>query len=92
LTQAWEIKAAACRKSIAVFNSVLEFEEVRQSYPGSVPIYIDSDLNDGTRGEDYAKELHKRGFTEIFLATGYDKDRFSEMYWIKDIVGKDMPF
>src|SRR3990167_124965 len=55
-------------------------------------IFIDSDLNDTVRGQDFAQELYKKGFTNIYLATGYRIADFGEMPWIKAVVGKEPPF
>lgn len=38
------------------------------------------------------KELYEKGFKNIYLSTGYQNTDFSEMYWIKEIVGKLPPF
>lgn len=44
------------------------------------------------RGEDCAKLLFDKGFIDVHLATGHSRDRFSQMPWIKSIVGKEPPF
>lgn len=61
-------------------------------YDKNIPIYIDSDLKEKMPGEIFAKFLYEQGFSTLYLATGYDKDRYGDMPWIKDIVSKDPPF
>jgi hypothetical protein len=39
----------------------------------------------------FAKFLYEQGFQNLYLATGYEKDRFDDMPWIKDIVTKEPP-
>ncbi|HFD2301594.1 TPA: hypothetical protein ACF2PY_003198, partial [Legionella pneumophila] len=51
-----------------------------------------SDLGNNVRGEDCAKLLFDKGFIDVHLATGHSRDRFSQMPWIKSIVGKEPPF
>jgi signal transduction histidine kinase len=59
----------------------------------STPIYIDRELGDDfPKGEVVAQELFAKGFNNLFLATGYDKDHFPKMDFIKDVIGKDAPW
>lgn len=43
-------------------------------------------------GQDFARELYIKGFTQLYLATGYDATHFGDMPWIKAFVGKNPPF
>jgi len=44
-------------------------------------------------GEMFAKFLYyEHRFQNLYLATGYDKDRYDVMPWIKDVVSKEAPF
>ena len=43
-------------------------------------------------GEIFAKFLYEQEFRHLYLATGYEKDRFGHLPWIKEIVGKEAPF
>jgi len=55
-------------------------------------IYIDSNLGeDEIKGEDFAKELHDKGYQQIFIATGYSKEKFAHLPWL-NYSGKDCPF
>jgi len=92
LTDSWYHHASRVGKQIATFNKVSEFMAVRHYYPLTTPLYIDSELGQGVKGEELAKTLFDEGFTIIYLATGFNKHDFPVMPWIKEVVGKDAPF
>lgn len=92
VTRMWELAASMTGKKIRVFNLVADFEEALPAIELTTPIYIDSELGDGLRGEIYAREIFERGFKILYLATGYEASKFGELPWITAIVGKDAPF
>jgi signal transduction histidine kinase len=92
LTIAWEQHALLEGKKIKTFNSTNDFKETLELYNKEIPIYIDSDLNETLRGEEFAKYLYDKGFHNLYLATGYDKSHFGNLPWIKEIVSKRPPF
>lgn len=92
LTSAWELRAASANKKLAVFNRIDNLNVELKNYSLDTVFYIDSDLNDSMRGEELAKELYHQGYKNLYLATGYAPSQFSEMPWIKEIVGKNCPF
>ena len=55
-------------------------------------IYVDSNLGNGVKGEEIAKQISDLGFENIYLCTGYRSSDFAKMPWIKDILGKDPQF
>lgn len=54
-------------------------------------IFIDSDLCDEMPGERFAWSLFDAGFTRLYLATGFDAERFPALPWLKGVLGKDPP-
>jgi signal transduction histidine kinase len=92
LTQAWELCASLKNKKIATFNRSGDFKKVMSFYNKDIPIYIDSDLKEKVPGEQFAKFLYDQGFHVLYLATGYESDRFGDLPWIKKIVSKGVPF
>ncbi len=88
----WEFAAKQAQKNVMVFRTIAEFEAALSTLDLSTPIYLDSSLGPGIRGEIYARELHAKGFSEIYLATGYSPDQFPAMPWIREVVGKSPPF
>lgn len=92
ISSAWKLHGLMKGKGIAVYNSVHDFKLDIGKFDLETPIYIDSDLKDEFPGQYYAKEFYEQGFKNIYLATGYLSKVFSEMYWIKEVVGKAPPF
>ncbi|TAK73186.1 MAG: sensor histidine kinase, partial [Gammaproteobacteria bacterium] len=92
LTAVWKMRARDAKLNIAVFNDPQSFMKNLNLYSKNIAIYLDSDLGAGARGEVLAKELYDQGFNNIYLTTGYDKEYFPPMPWIKDIIGKMAPF
>ncbi|MDD5655972.1 MAG: HAMP domain-containing sensor histidine kinase [Elusimicrobia bacterium] len=87
-------KAAAKSKGIdlAAFPAPRDLLAAIETFPKGTAIYLDSKLGDGVKGEDVAKELHAKGFTNLYLATGYDRDSLPAMPWIREVVGKEPPW
>jgi hypothetical protein len=89
---AWQCSAKAANKIIKVYFSPKEFFREIAQFDKGVPIYIDSNLGGAVKGEDISKDLHERGFTNLYLATGYSHKRFPRLPWLQDIVGKEVPW
>ncbi len=92
LAATWQIQARSVNKNIAVFNDIESIMNIIHSYEKNTAIYIDSDLGNNKRGEEFAKTLYMMGFNNIYLTTGFDREDFPPMFWIKDIIGKLPPF
>lgn len=88
----WTLAAEDANKLIHTFASPEEFNKKLSDFDKNSVIYIDPELYGTLRGEEYAKILYQKGFTYLYLATGYPKETFSNMPWIKSIVGKMPPF
>ena len=88
----WELSAIKNNKSIQIFHSPNEFFAQSNRVPYKTPIYIDSNLSKGLKGELVAKEIHNEGFENIYLTTGFNKHDFVPMYWIKGILDKAPPW
>ena len=73
------------------FESIGAFKRVLNQLSKEVPIYIDSQLGPGAKGEEYAKELYEQGFHNLYLASGASIN-LKGMPWIKKAVGKEPPF
>ena len=69
-----------------------EFLAAVEHLPKDTPIYLDSRLAKGLRGEDIARDLHAKGFSNLFLATGHSPESLPPLPWIKKIVGKEPPW
>ncbi len=88
----WSICANDNNKSLLCFSSPDDFFIASPNIGKNSPLYVDSNLENGIKGEEIAKRAFDLGFRNIYLATGYDPTHFEQpMPWLRGIVGKD-PF
>ena len=90
--EVWKISADEHGINLSVFESAKEARQYIHDYEKECVIYIDSDLKDGTKGENLAKEFFELGYKNIYLSTGFPKESFSTMRWIKSVIDKRPPF
>ncbi|MBA2651856.1 MAG: HAMP domain-containing histidine kinase [Tatlockia sp.] len=88
----WSLAAEEAGLIISTYSSPNEFNNDINKYRKDTLIYIDSDLGDNIKGEQFAKHLYDLGFTKLYLATGYPPEHFGRLPWIKLIVSKKPPF
>lgn len=88
----WKFAAQDKKKSFAGFYNHFDFLESADQFDVRSKIYVDSNLGNGIRGEEIAKQISEMGFENIYLCTGYQSTEFGQMPWIKDILGKDPQF
>jgi hypothetical protein len=87
----WKMTADEAKKSFIGFKTADEFDAKKLTIDPQSAIYVDSNLTNGIKGEDIAKQLHAQGFKNIFLATGYEAEHFAPMNYVRGIVGKQPP-
>jgi signal transduction histidine kinase len=92
----WAIAAKEAKKSFKAYSAapvfLADLEEGAILVAKGAALYLDSELGDGVKGEDIAAELHRRGFTNIRIATGYDPSQFAASPHIREVVGKGPPW
>ncbi|MBF0104824.1 MAG: HAMP domain-containing histidine kinase [Deltaproteobacteria bacterium] len=88
----WETIAQQKNLSIMTFAHPKQFYDIIDTIDRATPLYVDSCIGDAIKGEEIAKDFRERGFSHIYLATGFKKDDFGEMPWITDVVGKTPPY
>lgn len=90
----WSAAAKRAGKTLKAYSDAAAFfaDLDAGAIPTDTPIYIDSNLSDGVKGEDVAREIRRRGFSEIRLATGHDPASFPAMPHIREVVGKTPPW
>jgi FixJ family two-component response regulator len=88
----WEIVAKRKDIPIHTFSSVEEFIDSETTYSKDISIYIDSNLENGFKGEVESKKLYQLGYANLFLSTGYLDFDPSSYPWLKGVVGKKPPF
>lgn len=87
----WKMAAMAAGEELKAYKTPENFYVEIGNLPKDTPIYIDSDLGNNVKGEDIAKDLRKKGFTTIAMATGYGPEKFAHLPWLK-VTGKEPPF
>jgi signal transduction histidine kinase/FixJ family two-component response regulator len=88
----WQKQAKAKGYHIYSFYSVQDFLDSNLSLDKSTPIFIDSELGDGLKGEVLSEAIYKLGYKELYLATGTTPDDIQLPFWIKNVGGKDFGF
>lgn len=89
ILSAWNISAYENEKKIISFTTFADFLKKMHTIDTRTPIFIDSNLGDGIKGEIVSKKAYELGFKTIFLCTGYNPDDFQPMSWITKIIGKE---
>ena len=88
----WKMAARAANRNLRVFESGDAFILAARQIDLETPLYIDVNLGSGIKGQDVALEAAQIGFTNIFLATGYDASDVARPDCVTDVVGKDPVF
>lgn len=87
----WKTAAKVNGISLKIYSNPKEFLAETGQLPKDVSIYLDSDLGDGVKGEEIAKDLHEKGFTDITLETGHPPEQFAHLPRLK-VTGKEPPW
>ncbi|MDO8805757.1 MAG: hypothetical protein Q7R35_15160 [Elusimicrobiota bacterium] len=87
----WKLAAKAAGVELKVYKTPEDFAAGIETLPKDTPVYIDSDLGNNIKGEDIAKDLHAKGFTDITMATGHGPEKFAGLTWLK-VSGKEPLF
>ncbi len=89
----WISSAQEKEKSLKTFFAPNEFDRLASSIDKATPIYVDANLGNKIKGEAVTRKLSDQGFKNVYLATGYDPEHFTEpMPWLKGLVGKQPPW
>ncbi len=87
----WIRSARKLGIEIKCFFSIDEFLSASHLIPKNTPIYLDSNLGNNIKGEIEGEKIFKKGFTQIYLSTGYDPDDLLIPNWIQGCLGKQFP-
>lgn len=88
----WQMAARQKGIDLLAFETPQELLVACACLPRGIPIYIDSSLAGGIKGEDIAQELHRRGFTELRLQTGHPEQNFAHLAFLKAVQSKNPPW
>lgn len=84
----WKIEAKKNNVELKTFFTVSQFMSEVEDFSSDTIIFIDSNLGNDVKGEVVSEEIFKKGFKELYLATGYEANSIDKPYWIKKILGK----
>ncbi|MDD5209455.1 MAG: HAMP domain-containing sensor histidine kinase [Elusimicrobiales bacterium] len=87
----WKLAAKAAGVELRAYKTPEDFAAATETLSKDAAIYIDSDLGKDIKGEDIAKDLREKGFTDITMATGHGSEKFSRLPWLK-VTGKEPPW
>lgn len=73
------------------YFSIESFLSNSSSYHLELPIYIDSDLGDGKKGEILSEAISVKGFKNLYIATAYNASSIKKPTWIKEVLDKSPP-
>src|SRR5262249_32724538 len=88
----WKVAAGTRGMRILAFSSADAFYAEAAAIHFETPIYIDSNLGRQIAGEDVAIDLHKRGYRNLYLATGYEASKFGHLNILRGVIGKNPPW
>lgn len=88
----WRMTAERLGKRLRVFTTAAEFFQAAGAIDRRTPVYVDSDLGEGVRGEEESRRIHELGFSKIFMATGHPASSFSGHAHLSGVVGKEPPW
>ncbi len=87
----WKRSASRANREIKTYFTINDFLVDEHLHDLSSGIYVDSNLKDNIKGEIESEKIFKKGFTNIYLATGYSPESISKPAWIKEIYSKNIP-
>jgi len=87
----WRLAAKAAGVEFSAFETPQELYAGLAELPKDTPLYLDSELGRGVKGEVLAAELKEKGFSNITLTTGHAPEKFAGLPWLK-VTGKEPPW
>lgn len=79
-------------KKVLCFTSLEAFNKMANTIPLDMPIYIDLNLKEGISGLTVSKDLHDRGFSKLYIATGLIDFEPKDYPYLAGVQGKEPPF
>lgn len=88
----WKMAAKGKGVELKPFRTAADLLSQIASLDKQAPIYIDSELGCGVKGEDIARQLHEAGFTSLYMETGHPPEEFARLKFLKGVISKDPPW
>jgi signal transduction histidine kinase len=87
----WKRSAYKANREIKTYFTIEDFMAENHLFELSTGIYVDSNLKGNIKGEIESEKIFNKGFSNIYLATGYSPESISKPAWIKEIYSKNIP-
>lgn len=87
----WQTVARKNQKYLRTFSEHQEFLRALNTIDRTTPLYVDSNLSGGLKGQDLIPQIKELGFQTIHLATGFDSSHFDDSIGATSIVNKMPP-
>lgn len=91
LTLTWEMAAEEKKIDLSVYHSGVALTDDLSHYDKETIFYIDINLGEHS-GIKLSKELHEKGYKNLYLVTGSMNKNHSDVNWVLGILGIDAPF
>ncbi len=88
----WKIAAKSGGVELKPFKTAADLLAQAAMLDKKTPVYIDSELGAGVKGEDIARQLHEAGFTNLYMETGHPPEEFAKLTFLKGVISKDPPW
>jgi signal transduction histidine kinase len=88
----WEFSAKKKNIELDIYDNTESFIQNMDKYDFDSEIYIDSELGENNKGEDLARNLHEKGYKNIYIETGHSFEKFKGLKYIKAVISKEPPF
>ncbi|WPU65855.1 HAMP domain-containing sensor histidine kinase [Peredibacter starrii] len=92
LQLAWKNAARRSQIDLATFSTVDDFLNSSEKFDSDIPIYVDSDLSNGIKGEIESHKIFLRGYKNIHISTSYTDIDIKQYPWIISCNSKTPPF
>lgn len=87
----WASVAKQNQKSLRSYFEPNVFFAALEEIDRESPIFIDSNLADGVKGQDLVPRVRELGFKTVCLATGYESEKFAGTPGLTKVIGKEAP-
>lgn len=87
----WKLAAKGAGVELRAYRRPEEFVAAVSALPKDTPLYIDSELGGGVKGEKLAEGLRADGFARLTLVTGRAPEEFAALAWLT-VAGKEPPW
>lgn len=88
----WKMAAKSGGVELKPFKTAADLLAQASVLDKQTPVYIDSELGGGVKGEDIARQLHEAGFTSLYMETGHPPEEFEKLTFLKGVISKDPPW